>query len=52
MLVSLSARAKRTPPLLSPKPVKPGTSALSLQPEAFRILRECPKTMKMLYGFV
>lgn len=34
------------------KSVKPGTSALGLQPEAFRILRECPKTMKMLFGFV
>ena len=34
------------------KSVKLSTSALGLQPEAFRILRECPKTMEMLFGFV
>ena len=34
------------------KSVKPGISALGLQPEAPRILRDCPKTMEMLFGFV
>ena len=34
------------------KSVKPVTSALGIQPEAFQILHECPKTMKMLFGSV